>query len=357
MPQSRFARVTKSRHARSLSVPPAPCPQEHLPPVRRGGAGDIEATLTGVYPYAGLTLSDRLSVWAAAGHGTGEVTVTPEEQKPMTADLTMTMGAASMRSELLKPENGDGLSLALNADGRFTRTSSEAVRGPASAGGNLNAADADVLLLRTGVEGARRFPLGEDGTTITPSFEIGLRLDGGDAETGFGADLGGGLAFADPASGLSVELKGRGLLTHEASGFREWGASAGLAWDPRPGTDRGLSLSLRQGWGASPAGGMDALLGRETLAGFAANDNGFEAPSRLESEIGYGIAMFGGVFTGTPHAGFGLTETGRDYRLGWRLTSAVPGDPSFRVGLEATRSENDNAAPEHGVQLRATIRW
>ena len=37
---------------------------------------------------------------------------------------------------------------------------------------------------------------------------------------------------------------------------------------------------------------------------------------------GYGIALFGGGFTGTPNLGFGLSDTGRDYRLGWRLTSA-----------------------------------
>ena len=195
-----------------------------------GDAGDIDATLTGVYPYAGLMLSDQLSVWTAADHGVGEVTVTPEGREALTAALTMTTGAAGMRSELLEPEDAGGTALAVKTDGRFTRTSSEAVRGPASAGGNLNAADADVWLLRTGVEGARRFALGEDGTTITPSFEIGLRLDGGDAETGFGADLGGGLAFADPKRGLSLELKARGLLAHEASGFREWGANAGLAW-------------------------------------------------------------------------------------------------------------------------------
>ena len=41
--------------------------------------------------------------------------------------------------------------------------------------------------------------------------------------------------------------------------------------------------------------------------------------------------MFDGAFTGTPHAGFGLSENGRDYRLGWRLTSAVRGDPGFEV--------------------------
>ena len=325
------------------------------------GDGEIDATLTGVYPYAGLTLVDRLSVWTAAGYGSGEGTVTPEGQEALTADLTMRMGAAGIRNEVLTPEEDGGLSLAVKGDGRFTRTSSGSASG--GSGGRLEASDADVWLLRTGVEGSRRFALGgADGATLTPSFELGLRLDGGDAETGFGADLGGGLAFTDPRHGLSLQFRARGLLAHESSGFREWGASAGLAWDPRPDTDRGLLLSLRQGWGVSPTGGMDALLGRETLAGLAANDDagpgpGFKASSRLEAGIGFGIAMFGGAFTGTPHAGFGLSETGRDYRLGWRLTSAVPGDPGFEVGLEAARGENDNAPAEHGLMLRGTIRW
>ena len=211
----------------------------------------------------------------------------------------------------------------------------------------------------------------DGGASLIPSFEAGLRLDGGDAESGFGADLGGGLAFADPESGLSLDLKGRVLIAHSAAGFREWGASGALSWDPRPTTDRGLSLSLTQSWGASPAGGMDALLSRETMAGLAANDNpgsgsgagpgsgSFQASSRLEARIGYGLAMFGGAFTGTPNIGFGLSGGGaRDWRIGWRLTSAVSGDPGFEVSLDTTRHEpaNDDE-PEHGVMLRAAIRW
>ena len=48
----------------------------------------------------------------------------------------------------------------------------------------------------------------------------------------------------------------------------------------------------------------------------------------------------------------------RDWRIGWRQTSAVPGDPGFEVNLDAMRKEpaNDNAA-EHGVMLRSSIRW
>ena len=320
------------------------------------GSGDIEATLTGVYPYAGLTLTDRLSGWAAAGYGAGEVRVTPEGRAAMSADLTMSMGAAGLRGEVLRPGNGEGLALAVKGDARFTRTSSSKAKT-----GSMEAADADVWLLRTGIEGARRFALGDggDGAAVTPSFELGLRLDGGDAETGLGADLGGGLAFADPRHGLSFDLKARGLVAHEAPGFREWGASVSFAYRPRPETDRGLSLSLGQSWGASPSGGMDALLTRETLAGLAANDDGgrFEASSRLEGELGYGFAAFGGAFTGTPNIGFGLSDNARDYRLGWRLTSAVPGDPGFEVSLDATRREAANENAEHGAMLRGTIRW
>ena len=151
--------------------------------------------------------------------------------------------------------------------------------------------------------------------------------------------------------------------------LREWGASFSGSWDPRPETDRGLALSLRQSWGASPSGGMDALLSRETLAGLAANDDGsgsgaggggrFEASSRLEGELGYGMALFGGGFTGTPNLGLGLSEGAREYRLGWRLTSALSGDPGFEVSLDATRREsaNEDRAPAHGVMLGAAIRW
>ena len=78
---------------------------------------------------------------------------------------------------------------------------------------------------------------------------------------------------------------------------------------------------------------------------------------RLDAELGYGLAVFGG-FTGTPNAGFGLSDGGaRDYRMGWRLTSAAPGDPGFEVSLDATRREAANAAAEHGVMLRSQIRW
>ena len=334
------------------------------------GKGAVEAAVTGLYPYAGVALAEWLSTWAAAGYGLGEVTVTARDRAAFKADLTLAMGAAGIRSEVARPpaDGGDGLFLAMKGDARFTHTSSAAAR---SSAGNLAASEADTWLARAGVEGAWRFALGNgDGAvSLTPSLEVGARLDGGDAESGFGMDLGGGIAYADPKSGLGLDLEAHGLVAHEAADFRGWGASVLAAFGPRSGTDRGLSLSLRQSLGAAPAGGVDALLSRETLAGLAGNglgagtgagDNaGLRVSSRLEGEISYGLAVLGGGFIGTPSLGFGLSDGMRDWRVGWRLTSVQPGDSGFEVSIEATRREagSGNKPPEHGATLRAIHRW
>ena len=180
-----------------------------------------------------------------------------------------------------------------------------------------------------------------------------------------GADMGGGVAFADPANGLVFESRARALVAHEADGFREWGAALSFGWDPSPDTGRGLSMSLTQSWGASASGGMDALLSHETLAGLAPADgedgsDGFHASRRLEGEIGYGWPAFGGAFTGTPNLGFGLSDGGaRDWRIGWRLAPAGAGGPGFEMNLDATRSEpaGGEDPPVHGVTLRSVLRW
>ena len=213
--------------------------------------------------------------------------------------------------------------------------------------------------LRLGLEGSWR-GLALGGGELTPRLEAGLRHDGGDAETGFGLDLGGGLAWSHPESGVSAELRGRGLLTHESQGFRDRGLSGSFAWDPGRGSGRGPKLTLTQTVGASASGGADALLGRGTLEGLAANDNGDDlANRRLELRLGYGFGAFGDRFTSTPELGLGLSSGRREYTLGWRLNLAGSGANVLEFRLEGTRREtaNDNAPPEHGVGLRVTARW
>ncbi len=66
------------------------------------------------------------------------------------------------------------------------------------------------------------------GGAFTPSVEAGLRHDGGDADEGLGVEAGGSLRFTNPASGLTLELKARGLLAHEGEHVSDWGAGGML---------------------------------------------------------------------------------------------------------------------------------
>lgn len=66
--------------------------------------------------------SFRVSIWdamlthrvnRAAGSVASEVTATPEDRMALTADLTMRRGTAGMPSEVLRPADGNGFSLAV----------------------------------------------------------------------------------------------------------------------------------------------------------------------------------------------------------------------------------------------------
>ena len=327
--------------------------------------GRVEAALAGLYPWGRLALSERVDAWGAAGYGTGELSETPkkpgtdEDGATIRTDLDLRMAAAGLRGSLLDGAE-DGLTLAAKTDALIVQTASDAGRGPD--GGNLAAARASVTRLRLGLEGSRPVSLSA-GASLTPSVEIGVRHDGGDAETGFGIDFGGGIAWSDPESGLSAELRGHALLTHEADGFRERGVSTSLTWDPKPSSALGPTATLTQTVGDPASGGADALLAQGALTGLAAqpgsgsDGDGDLQHRRLEARFGYGFPAWGGRFASVPEVGLGLSDTGREYILGWRLAS--DGSGALQLSTEARRIEsNGSRGPaEHRIGARLSARW
>ena len=310
------------------------------------GSGSLSSTLTSVHPYARLSLSERLSVWGILGYGTGDLDLEMDGGKRWTTGVTMTMAAAGARGVLVEAPAEGGLELALRTDAVVQRTESDS-----ASGGNLAATEAGTSRVRLMVEGSRAFAM-DGGGRFTPSLEVGLRQDGGDAETGTGVELGGGLSYSDPASGLTLEAKARGLIAHEDADYREWGAGASVRLDPGA-SGRGLSLNVSPAWGAAN-GGPERLWSVRDARGLAAND-AFDPAGRLDAEAGYGLAAFGGRGAMTPYARLALSEAGdRAWRSGvrWTLGSDIS------LGLEGTRREPANGdAAEHGLAFRATMRW
>ena len=328
-----------------------------------GTGGTVTSTLTGVWPWVRLALGERLSVWGVAGYGEGSLTLDPGDAEgartgAIRTGLDLTMMAVGLRGVLARPPDTGGFELAVRTDAMGVRTHSAAVGGGS---GNLAAATAEVARLRLGLEGSRPFRLA-DGSVLTPSAGIGVRRDGGDAETGFGADIGAGVAWSDPKRGLGAELRGRALLTHESKGFRQRGLAGSFSWDPVTG-DRGPRLSLTQTLGVPAQGVVEAPLGRTALAGRPPNDpRNAPRQRRLEARFGYGFAAFGDRFTSTPEIAVGLSNAGRDYSLGWRLArgGGGPDGSALELAVEARRREsiaNRRMPPEHALGLRVISRF
>ena len=313
----------------------------------QAGSGEVEGRLTAVIPYLALEASEHVRLWSAMGQGSGAVTVTPALGGRYEAATSWTMMAAGLRGDLLAPGGHTGPALALTSDALWVRTSSEKTR-------DLAASESDVSRLRLGLEGSWAAALGGDAS-LTPKLELGARHDGGDGETGFGVEVGTGLAWVDPKLGLTFDLSARTLLTHDAEGREDRGVAAQLAFDPDGASARGLSLGLTQDWGGQAAGGLDALFSDAPLEDRTGSGSSM-AESRWVAEAAYGLPVFGGRFTGSPHMGLGLATGARDYTLGWRLEPAA-GGPSVSFGVQATRRESDGTVPEHTVGFEINARW
>ena len=312
--------------------------------------GQVASAVTGLYPWLGYTLSDRVSVWGVTGYGKGALTLMPGEGAALTSGLSMAMAAAGTRGALVAG-GASGFELAFKADALWVGTSIDGVEGP---GGNLTATAAAVTRFRTGLEGARGYTLA-GRLSLRPSVEVGLRHDGGDAETGAGLDVGGGLVVSDTSTGLAVDLRVRMLVMHQADGFSERGMALSLSYNPTPSTPLGLTARVAPSWGGEATSGAEAMWGRETMAGMA--NGGLASGNRLEGEVGYGLPV-GSRFVGTPRVGVSTSEYGRDYRIGYGLGVLDRERLNLELGVDAHRRESPMLdGTDNGALARATMRW
>ena len=308
--------------------------------------GKIATSLTAALPYGAWQVSDRVKLWGAVGYGMGQMRLEPDGQEEIKADINWSMAAVGARAALLDPD-GEGLSLDLISDALWSRITSEEVTNP-----KLVSTESDVTRLRVGLEGSWQISL-DNGGEVLPKLSLGARYDGGDAETGLGVELGGGMVWSAPQRGITLDVGGRTLLLHAAEGLKDWGVSASLIFDPNPETERGLSVSLGQEWGGQATDGLDAL--------FAANPleqrSGVEGTSHWSLEAAYGFPVFAGHFTGSPYVGLGIGSGLRDYSIGWRLTPETTAQRDISLDLKATRSEDAGARPEHRLGFELQRAW
>ncbi len=315
--------------------------------------GQMTTSMTGFYPWVGYQVNDRVSVWGTTGYGTGALSLTPDGQSALETGVSMMMSAVGTRGELVGSRATGGFALAFKADTLWVGAASDLLDGPT---GRLNASEAGVTRVRTALEGSRGFTLGGNRLSLTPSVEVGLRRDGGDAETGAGMDVGGGLAFTDAVTGLSLDMRVRTLVVHQAEGFSDRGMSLSFGWDPTPSSPLGLTARVAPSWGGQAQGGAEALWGNQMAYGMGSHQM-YGAGGQLNAEVGYGLPV-GARFVGTPKVGLTNSTYGRDYRFGYGLGVLEQGRVNFELAAEAQRRESPTAGEvSKGFMGRATFGW
>ena len=305
--------------------------------------GSVQSTLTSLNPYAHFTLNETMSLWGVIGYGGGRLRLTPEgTDSVLETDLSNRMAAFGGRG--LLNTRVAGLELAWVSDALLTDTDSEAVRG-------LTGAQGSSSRVRLLLEGSGNVPLW--GGTLRPTVEAGLRYDGGDAETGAGIEIGGGLGYA--AGPFAVRVNARGLVAHEDTSYEEWGFSGSIQY--QPGKDgRGLSMKLGSAWGATQSG-VQSLWSQADASGLARN-SAFDAAQRFQAELGYGIAGRKPDRLWNPYLAAQATDgAGQALTVGLKFTSG----PHVQAGLEFGRRDSAHSSrsedSEHAIQLTGSIRW
>ena len=307
------------------------------------GGGDASSSLTSLAPYLRYEPSARTEVWGVIGYGVGGLTLTPSRAGTgIDTDLSHAMAAFGGRTALSARAGDAGrFELALRSDARFTDTASDTVEGLMGAAGATGR-------VRVLLEGSGTLELAAGGV-LKPTLEAGLRYDGGDAETGAGVELGGGLGYA--RGRLKVRLDGRVLLAHEDAGYGERGFSGSVAYAPGP-DGRGLDLRLRSSWGDTQSG-VKAMWSRDAPPGLAKRSP-VDAGRRLDADIGYGLLGRKGRALWTPYLGAQAAATGSQaLRLGLRMASGRDAKAEFELGERV----DGGSGTGRGVVLDVSVRF
>ena len=311
-------------------------------------AGDVEARMTTVYPYARWSPTEKTDLWGMVGLGSGDVEMSAGGSVIETPGR-LRMAAMGLRNDLARV---GGVDLALRADAFTVGMEADEVAG------RVGAADGRAQRLRLVLDGSADLAL-SSSSRLTPSVEVGARADGGDVETGPGMELGGGLAFVNARLGLDVAARARWLAVHRDEHFGEWGGSLAVRRMPAD-AERGLSFSLNPAWGED-ASGIAALwegrgLGLGGFGGGLRPEDATEAwrPDRMDMEIAYGAGLPGGRGSLRPFGRLMMMGAGsRHVRVGTRLELGGAEGAQGGLALELLGEQRAQAggAAVHGAGL------
>ncbi len=302
--------------------------------------GNYDLDMTSVHPYLGWT-AGGLDFWATLGYGQGELEISADggaQADSASSDLSMqTLGLGA-----------NGVLMATGTTTLLLKTEALSTQLEVDASEEITAITQQAHRVRMTLEAIRGHSL-NSGARLETSLEAGLRYDDGDGETGAGAELGGGLRYANHSGSLVIEGRARALVGGKGD-TEEWGLSGLITYNPAA-NGHGLSFSLTPGYGVTTSGverlwqqGLDD--GLEAQGG--TDGNNYTPNLDLRLDYGMDVSAMPGLVT--PYSEFSFGATGDTYRLGlqWQRSKW------FDLKLVAERKAGQITA-DHRIYIEGEI--
>ena len=275
-----------------------------------------------VHPYLFVRPSPGIGLWAMGGYGSGDI---EDDAQRRTLGATLRMLSGGVKVPLA---SRGSFRLGLSGDAFGVRMQT----GEGAEAGGGAATRARALLEAAYAAGG-----------LTLATTAGARYDGGDADTGAGAEAGASLGYT--GGGLDLALKARAAFG--SGGHEEWGAGFRLAWDPGQ-RGQGLRLALSPGRGADHSG-VRALLDHGALGPPHPGDGQLW---RLDAETGYGIPSLG---NGSLDAYTRFSARGHE-RV-WSAGAAYDIDRSLRLTVESILDNPTAGSQGRGLGMALEIKF
>jgi len=301
------------------------------------GDGEVSTRLGSFYPYLRISPTEALDLWGLMGFGWGSLDFSGEGQEDTSTDMTIQVYALGAQLKIIDLY---GAQFSLKSDASFAilETASQA---------NLPGIRTEPSRMRFAL--AAQYPWEIDSVSrVTPSLELGGRLDFNEVSGGAGVEVGGAVNYNHSTLRLNAEARARGLVYHNDSNVQDWGVSFQLRVDPNR-FGQGFFASFAPHWGQSQSRVQRLWRDLDAPQGLA-QDMSLQ-PHQMEAEFGYGFALPRMKATLSPFGRTRFAQTGaQTFSLGSRLQL---GD--MKLELTGEQQTAPTAPTDHRFSLHLSM--
>ena len=315
------------------------------------GATEGELTFksrtTALNPYLGWTSANQnAELRAVAGYGVGEIDIEQSNYELQTVSNTYhTLGISGNQRIYTSDSILEGSSSELSITGQswYARQNLFGVEG------FINSMQTDASHYRIGIVGSHTQNL-VSGSTLKPTFSVGLRGDGKDNQSIFGMEVGSGISYTT-THGLLLTGNSNMFLIEQGE-IQKWSLLGTISYDQ--GNDKlGTIMEISPSYGQMENSNSRSLWSSDILESVSETGQ-YTDGTKVDTEFAYGLSILDDTSKLTPFGGIGYADdTNNKYHVGTRLQ--LGSDLKFE--LTGTQEKDAEGTLNQKIKLDGAFSW